>query len=155
MLPRISPFECFQLEWPHKKIWHEIWRVKVKQQPFVFKHQGSWGRHFCLTRVACLLAHLVGVKQQPGHTCSALPCVLFWLLLPLSRDMFTSMTKGTCISWRTPISSRLEAVRTEMSPSLWITACVPRCHYVLAVLSFLLSCLPCGLQTTSSFTKTT
>ena len=67
--------------------------------------------------------------------------------------MFSSVMKGPSISWRTLIASRLEAVRPEMSPSMWVIACALGCQLVLIPPSSLLNCFPCGLQTTSSYTK--
>lgn len=72
--------------------------------------------------VVCWLTLLTRNSSQACN-CFTLPCILFWVLFSWTMDVFTSLMKGANISWRTPISSRLESVRAEMSPSLWITTC--------------------------------
>lgn len=62
-------------------------------------------------------------------------------LLPLGQGHVLLCDEGLYISWRTLIASRLEAVRPEMSPSMWVIACssVLACPYPSIIPSQLLS----------------
>lgn len=111
---------CIFLEWP-QKIWHEICKVDVKhQKPFFYTRKIGAGTFILYMLVVCWLTLLARNSSQACN-CFTLPCIFFWVLFSWAMDVFTSLMKGAHISWRTPISSRLESVRAEMSPSLWMT----------------------------------
>lgn len=82
--------------------------------------------------MVCWLTLLARNSSQ-AFNCFTLPCILFWVLFSWAMDVFTSLMKGANIFWRTLISSRLEWVRAEMSPSLWITTCALGYQLVLGL----------------------
>lgn len=69
-------------------------------------------RHCCSSHVVIyLLAHLLGVGQQPGLQLPHLPQDLPSASQILRPDEYLTLVKGTSFFCRTPTSSKLEVVR--------------------------------------------
>lgn len=139
------PLWMFPVEVATETTWHEIWRIKVKQQAFFFFFlntrtigTGTFISHMLLVYWLTSLAW----NSRQAATAPPCPVSFFGCSYRYAKGMFSSMMKGTSISWRTPIASRLEAVRPEMSPSLWVIVYALGCQLFLALLYFISIYLP-------------